>query len=147
MAVHFQNFKFFKKYTWWFFLNRIIFFTFAFWTAAWHCGNRQIRRWWLWSRCWILILEFYSCSIPFDLKIRNFRDHHQKECQLGYIMMLIWNDICQYEGRYATLNKNICHFWDRRRTRFSGKNPKLFAQNGFHAETLDQSFKKIDQNL
>ena len=47
------------------------------------------------------------------------------ECQLGYIMMLvISNVICKYEGKYTILNKNICHFWDRHRARFPGKNLK-----------------------
>ena len=46
------------------------------------------------------------------------------ECQLGYIMMLISNGICQYERKYATLNKNICHFWDRNRACFPEYNSK-----------------------
>ena len=23
------------------------------------------------------------------------------------------NGICQYEGKYVALNKNLCHFWNR----------------------------------
>ena len=46
------------------------------------------------------------------------------ECQLCYLMMLISNGICHYEGKYAVLNKNICHFWDRHRARFPEKNSK-----------------------
>ena len=30
-------------------------------------------------------------------------------CQLGYNMMLISIGICQHEGKYARLKKNICH--------------------------------------
>ena len=36
----------------------------------------------------------------------------------------IQNGICQYERRYATLNKNICHFWDRHRARLPETNSK-----------------------
>ena len=43
------------------------------------------------------------------------------ECQFGLIMMLIKNGICQREGKYASLNKNICHFRGRYRTGFSLK--------------------------
>ena len=39
-------------------------------------------------------------------------------------MMLISNGICQYEGRYAALNKNICHFLGLSPSVFSEKNPK-----------------------
>ena len=39
-------------------------------------------------------------------------------------MMLIVNGIYQYERRYATLNKNICHFWDHQRASFPEKIPK-----------------------
>ena len=41
-------------------------------------------------------------------------------------MMLIVNGIYQYERRYATLNKNICHFWDHHRARFPEKNSKAW---------------------
>ena len=34
----------------------------------------------------------------------------QIECQLGFVMVLISNGICQYEGKYATMNKNLCQF-------------------------------------
>ena len=34
--------------------------------------------------------------------------------QLGHIMMLISNGICQHKRIYAALNKNICHFMDRK---------------------------------
>ena len=45
----------------------------------------------------------------------------QIECQLSYLLMLISNGICQYAGRYAVLNKKICHFWDRNRASFPEK--------------------------
>ena len=35
----------------------------------------------------------------------------QFKCELGYIMMVISNGICQYERIYAVLNKNVCHFF------------------------------------
>ena len=38
--------------------------------------------------------------------------------------MPISNGICQYVWKDAVLNKNICHFWDRHRARFTRKNPK-----------------------
>ena len=45
----------------------------------------------------------------------------QKERQLGYIMMLISNGICQYERKYAVLNKNICHSLGPSLSALSGK--------------------------
>ena len=43
---------------------------------------------------------------------------------MGYLMMLIPNGICQYGGRYAALNKNICHFLGPSPSVFSGKKSK-----------------------
>ena len=40
----------------------------------------------------------------------------QIRCQLGYLMILISNGICQYEGKYVALNKNICHILGRNAT-------------------------------
>ena len=60
-------------------------------------------------------------------KIQNHRwwrhswDLENENCmsrQLVYLMILISNDICQYDGKYAMLNKNLCHFWDHHRARF-----------------------------
>ena len=45
--------------------------------------------------------------------------HVQIDCQLGFDVMLISNGICQYEGKDAVLNKNICHF--------SGPSPSVFC--------------------
>ena len=45
-----------------------------------------------------------------QLGLRQWKLYVQIKCQLGYLMMLISNGICQYEGRYAALNENICHF-------------------------------------
>ena len=76
---------------------------------------------------------------PYPLSV-NFWDHHrarfleknlvlrklyvQIECQLGYLIMLISNDMCQYKRKYAVLNKNICHFLGSSPSALSGKNPK-----------------------
>ena len=60
----------------------------------------------------------------------NFWDRHraklylQIDCQSGYLMMLILNGICQYDRKYAVLNKNICHFLEPSPSAFSGKNSK-----------------------
>ena len=53
----------------------------------------------------------------------------QIECQLGYLVMLISDGICHYDGKSANLNKNILYiiytnFWDRDRARFPEKNYK-----------------------
>ena len=55
---------------------------------------------------------------------RQWKLYVQIQCQFGYLMMLISNGICNYERRYATLNKNICHFWDHHRAQFPEKNSK-----------------------
>ena len=38
--------------------------------------------------------------------------------------MLILIGICQYDGKYATLNRNIRHFLDHHRARFMEKSPR-----------------------
>ena len=37
-------------------------------------------------------------------------------------MILLLNDICQYEGKYAVLNKIYANFWDHSPSALSGKN-------------------------
>ena len=66
-----------------------------------------------------------SKNIVCDVTVwaKEIKFYVQIECQLCHIMMLILNSICQYERRYAILNKNICHFWDRHRALFPEKNP------------------------
>ena len=48
----------------------------------------------------------------------------QVECQLCYFMKPILNGICEYEKKYAILNKNICHFLGPSPSAFWEKNPK-----------------------
>ena len=47
----------------------------------------------------------------------------QIDCQLGYLVMLISNGICNYDGKYANLNKNIYQFLGPWPSAISGKNP------------------------
>ena len=55
--------------------------------------------------------EHPVCSLVMSqLGLGKWKLHVQIECQLGFLIILIWNDICQYEGKYAALNKNLCHF-------------------------------------
>ena len=63
----------------------------------------------------ILIREFVGpSSSAFSgkkfLGIRKLKLYVQIQCQLGVLMMLIRNSICQYVRKNAVLNKNICHF-------------------------------------
>ena len=64
-----------------------------------------------------------SKNIAYDVKdgTKKIKLYVHIECQFGLIMMLIKNGICQREGKYASLNKNICHFRGRYRTGFSLK--------------------------
>ena len=62
----------------------------------------------------------------------------QIRCQLVYLMVLISNGICQYEGRYAALSKNICHFLGPSPSAISGKNPK--HRNIYNGVTLRSGF-------
>ena len=50
--------------------------------------------------------------------ISNFWDRHRAQF-LEKSKMLKWH--MPYEGKYATLNKSICHFWNRHRTPFPVK--------------------------
>ena len=38
----------------------------------------------------------------------RFLEQRQIEYQLGYIMILIENGICQNDGKYAIMNQSIC---------------------------------------
>ena len=67
-----------------------------------------------------------NCEIACDaVRTKKIKLYTQIECQLGYLMMLISNGICQYEGIFAALNKNICHFgstnWGHHRASFPQK--------------------------
>ena len=62
-----------------------------------------------------------SSLVTSQLGLRKWKLYVLIQCQLGYLMILISNGICQYEGKYAVLNKNICHFLDHHRAWFSEK--------------------------
>ena len=62
-----------------------------------------------------------STLVTSQLGLRKWKLYVQIECQLSFIMMLIWNSICHYKGRYSVLNKNICHFLGPSPSVFSGK--------------------------
>ena len=69
-----------------------------------------------------------ACDVTVGTK--NIKLYVHVKCRLGYVMMLILNGICQIEGKYADMNKNICHFREpsvtvHHRARFPEKNPKL----------------------
>ena len=76
-----------------------------------------------WDRHRARFLEKYpeSLLVTSQLALRRWKLYVQIECQLGFNMMLMKNGICQYEGRYAELNKNICHFLGPWPSVFSGK--------------------------
>ena len=64
--------------------------------------------------CFETVTEYWkkSKNIACDVTVQNkkIKLYVQIACQLGYIMMLISIGICRYEGKYAVLNRNICHF-------------------------------------
>ena len=62
-----------------------------------------------------------SALVTSQLGLRKWKLHVQIQCQLGYLMILISNGICQYEGKYAALKKNICHFLGPSPSVISGK--------------------------
>ena len=45
-------------------------------------------------------------------QLRLTKLYVQIEWQLGYTMVHISNGICQYEMKFAVLNRNVCHFLD-----------------------------------
>ena len=53
-----------------------------------------------------------------DLKSSERRVVPENKCKglsfsdISLLPMLILNGICQYEKKYATLKKNICHFFE-----------------------------------
>ena len=49
------------------------------------------------------------------------------ECQLGYLVMLVSDGICNYDKKYANMNKNIYQFLRPWTSAISGKKSK--AQN------------------
>ena len=62
-----------------------------------------------------------SSLVTSQLGLRQWKLYVQIQCQLGYLMILISNGICQYEGKYAALKKNICHFLGPSPSVISGK--------------------------
>ena len=87
----------------------------------------------------VMIMDFFPDMTQFLEKSKNIscdvtvgtkklKLYVQIECQLGYLMMLISNGICQYEGRYATLNKIYVIFWDTALWIFS-PGSRIFFQN------------------
>ena len=66
-------------------------------------------------------MEKKSKIITGDVTVGTWKLYVQIECQLGYIMMLISNGICQYERKYAALNENISISWERNRACFPEK--------------------------
>ena len=65
-----------------------------------------------------------SSLVTSQLGLEKWKLYVLIECQLGYPMILISNGICQNEGKYAALNKNICHFLGPSPTALSRKNSK-----------------------
>ena len=66
----------------------------------------------------ILIHEFLGPSpslVTSQLGLGKSKLYVQIDCHLGFLMMPISNDICQYEGKYAVLNKNLCHFFPKKK--------------------------------
>ena len=62
-----------------------------------------------------------SSLVTSQLGLRQWKLYVQIQCQLGYLMILISNGICQYEEKYAALKKNICHFLGPSPSVISGK--------------------------
>ena len=62
-----------------------------------------------------------SSLVTLQLGLRKWKLYVQIQCQLGFLMILIWNGICQYVQKYAVLNKNICHFLGPSPSALSGK--------------------------
>ena len=52
--------------------------------------------------------------------------------------LVISNGMCQYEGKYVVLNKNICHFWDYHRACFAEKSK---ARKHIQIDSMDFSRK------
>ena len=105
----------------------------------WESDLRRTRNYLFVHRPWIITLignflvpspsalsEKKSKNITCDVTVgtKKIKLHVQIECHWCYIMIQISNGICRYEGKFAALDKNICHFGDRHRARFPGKNPK-----------------------
>ena len=78
-----------------------------------------------------------SSLVTSQLGLRKWKLYVQIQCQLGYLMILISNGICQYEGKYAALKKNICHFLGPSPSVISGK--KSTAQKHIQIDSMLRS--------
>ena len=70
---------------------------------------------------WIREKNPKSSLVTSPLRLTKWKLYMQIECRSGYTMVQISNGICQYERKYAVLNKNICHFLGPWPSVFSGK--------------------------
>ena len=73
---------------------------------------------------WIREKNPKSSLVTSPLRLTKWKLYMQIECRSGYTMVQISNGICQYERKYAVLNKNICHFLGPWPSVFSGKKSK-----------------------
>ena len=77
--------------------------------------------------------------VTLQLGLGKYNFYVRIDSQLGYLLILISNGLCQYEGKYAALNKKICHFSGL--ACFAGKKPKAQKHTN-HATLRSEIFHK-----